>query len=198
MLEQQKRFVVSPYMEIYDLVVQKDNLLQKINQLIDFVYENLPGRRIMKGSFPTKNTDMEHLALSNDKDAKTGHKTADSSFFGYKTHIAMTEERIITSAAITTDEKNDGKELEVLYNKSRENGIKIETIIGDAAYSEKGNVELAEKERVNLVARLNPSITQGRRRKEDEFQFNKAAGMYVCRAGHMAVRNARQGKRNIG
>ena len=28
-------------------------------------------------------------------------------------------------------------------------------------------------------------ITQGRRTKEDEFEFNKDAGMYVCKAGHM-------------
>jgi len=60
--------------------------------------------------------DVEHLTLSCDTDAKVGHKTADSSFFGYKTHIAMTEERIITAAIITTGEKNDGKELETLYN----------------------------------------------------------------------------------
>ena len=38
---------------------------------------------------------MEHLETSKDEDAKTGHKTADTSFWGYKTHIAMTEERII-------------------------------------------------------------------------------------------------------
>ena len=49
--------------------------------------------------------DMEHLETSKDEDAKTGHKTADTSFFGYKT-IAMTEERIITAATITSGEKN--------------------------------------------------------------------------------------------
>ena len=77
------------------------------------------------------------MQTSNDEDAMVGHKTADSSFFGYKTHIAMTEERIITAATITTGEKNDGKELETLYNKSKATGMEIETIIGDAAYSEK-------------------------------------------------------------
>lgn len=41
-------------------------------------------------------------------------ETADSSFFGYKTHIAMSEERIITAATITTGEKTDGKQLETL------------------------------------------------------------------------------------
>jgi hypothetical protein len=36
---------------------------------------------------------------------------ADSSFFGYKTHLAMTEERIITAAVVTSGEKGDGPEL---------------------------------------------------------------------------------------
>ena len=141
--------------------------------------------------------DVEHLTVSSDADAKVGHKTADSSFFGYKTHIAMTEERIITAATITTGEKNDGKELETLYHKSKETGMKIDTIIGDAAYSEKRNIELAGEEDIKLVAKLNPSVTQGFRKKEDQFQFNKDAGMYVCKAGHMAKRKARQGKKNI-
>jgi len=146
----------------------------------------------------TMQDDTLHLELSKDADARVGHKTADSSFFGYKTHIAMTEERIITAATITTGEKSDGKELENLYRKSRENGIDIDTIIGDAAYSEKGNIELAQTEDIKLVAKLNPSVSQGCRKKEDEFQFNKDAGMYVCKAGHMAIRKARQGKKNRG
>ena len=58
--------------------------------------------------------DMEYLETSKDGDAKIGHKTADTSFFGYKTHIAMTEERIITAATVTSGEKTDGKELPAL------------------------------------------------------------------------------------
>lgn len=142
--------------------------------------------------------DLEHMKISEDGDAKVGHKTADTSFFGYKTHIAMTEERIITAATITTGEKNDGKELESLLTKSIEAGMEVETIIGDAAYSEKGNIKLAHEKTIKLVAKLNPSVTQGFRKKEDEFQFNKDAGMYVCRAGHMAIKKARQGKKNRG
>jgi len=142
--------------------------------------------------------DVEHLTNSKDRDARVGHKTQDSSFFGYKTHIAMTEERIITAATVTTGEKNDGKELNNLYFKSKASGMEIDTIIGDAAYSEKGNIKLALDEKINLVAKLNPGVTQGNRKKEDEFQFNKDAGMYMCHAGHLAIRKARQGKKNIG
>ncbi|SEB90308.1 Transposase [Paenibacillus sp. GP183] len=50
--------------------------------------------------------DLEQLRISEDQDARVGHKSADSSFFGYKTYIAMTEERIITAAVVTTGEKN--------------------------------------------------------------------------------------------
>lgn len=142
--------------------------------------------------------DIEHLQISADEDAKIGHKTADSSFFGYKTHIAMTEERIITAATITGGERNDGKELKNLFEKSKEAGIIIDTIIGDAAYSEKGNIEFSGKESIRLVAKLNPSVTQGYRKKEDEFDFNKDSGMYVCKAGNMAIRKARQGEKGTG
>jgi len=50
---------------------------------------------------------------------------------------------------------------------------------------------------IKLVAKLNPSVTQGYRKKEDEFEFNKDAGMYVCKAGHMAIKKARQGKKGV-
>lgn len=33
--------------------------------------------------------------------------------------------------------------------------------------------------------------------KEDEFEFNKDAGMYVCKARHLAIRKARTGKKGI-
>ena len=72
--------------------------------------------------------DLEHLETSKDADAKTGHKTADTAFFGYKTHIAMSEERIVTAATITSGEKTDGKELPELVRKSREAGSEIRLI----------------------------------------------------------------------
>lgn len=141
--------------------------------------------------------DIEHLVESNDQDARVGHKSADTSFFGYKTHIAMSEERIITAATITSGEKNDGKELRSLVEKSQAAGMDVETVIGDAAYSEKGNIEYTNENEMELVSKLNPS-TQGTRVKEDEFEFNKDAGMYVCKAGHMAIRKAKQGKKDVG
>jgi len=142
--------------------------------------------------------DLEQVKCSKDQDAKVGHKTSDSSFFGYKTHLAMSEERIITAAVITTGEKNDGKQLQSLIEKSEEAGVQVEEVIGDAAYSEKENIIYSNENEIKLVAKLNPIVTQGTRTKEDEFDFNKDAGMYVCKAGHLAIRKARTGKRNVG
>ena len=48
------------------------------------------------------------------------------------------------------------------------------------------------------MAKLNPAISQGSRRAEQSFEFNKDAGMFVCPAGHMAIRRAKQGKKNQG
>lgn len=87
--------------------------------------------------------DIEQLQLSKDADAKIGHKIADTSFFGYKSHIAMSDERIITSAIVTTGEKSDGKYLETLIEKS------------------------------------------------------KNADMFVCPSDHLAVRKAKQGRKNV-
>lgn len=146
----------------------------------------------------TVEDDVEQLRLAADEDARVGHKSADSAFFGYKTHLAMTEERIITAAVVTTGEKNDGKQLQTLIEKSKAAGMQVKTVIGDTAYSEKDNISYAKTNEIELVAKLNPLITQGWRKKEDEFLFNKDAGMYVCKAGHMAYRKARQGKKGQG
>jgi len=60
-------------------------------------------------------------SYSNDPDARVGHKSADSAFFGFKTHIAMSNERIITAAIVTTGEKSDGRYLQELIEKIRIN-----------------------------------------------------------------------------
>lgn len=143
---------------------------------------------------------QENYTLSRDIDARVGHKTADSSFFGYKTHLAMTEERIITAAVVTSGEKGDGPELPNLLKMSQENGIAVETIIGDSAYSGKENLSLKGEndKNIKIVAKLNPSITQGFRKDQDRFDYNKDADMFICPAGHLAIRKARQGKKEDG
>lgn len=133
------------------------------------------------------------LEYSKEQDAKVGHKTADTSFFGYKTHIAMDEEtRIITSATITSGEKHDGKELKKLIEKTEETGVEVEAVIGDGAYSEEENLKYCEEKGIKNVSKLSRTVLYGNRRKDDEFSYNKDAGMMVCPAGHMAIKKTHQ------
>lgn len=139
----------------------------------------------------------EYYLLSKDDEARLGYKSVDSSFFGYKTHLAMTEERIVTAAVVTTGEKGDGPELPRLLEISQQNGMEVDTIIGDAAYSGKGNLELAKKQNIYIIAKLNPTVSQGCRKEGDHFNYNKDAGMFVCPAGHLAIKKVRGGKKNV-
>ena len=138
-----------------------------------------------------EDTEIE-LEYSKDQDAKVGHKSADTSFFGYKTHIAMTPERIITATTITSGEKHDGKELVDLIEKSEQSGIKVEAIIGDGAYSEEENLKYCNEENIKNVSKLSSSVTHGNGKNKEDFEYNKDAGMYVCKAGHMAIKKVHQ------
>ncbi len=164
--------------QVIDIVKKDDALMlhQNINETLNLLQE-------------TVNDTNEELQYSKDLDAKTGHKTADSSFFGYKTHIAMTSDRIITAVTVTTGEKPDGKELKMLVEKTEQNGLEVENIVGDGAYSEKDNIEYSKENDIKLVSKLNKTITEGSWHKTElEFTYNKDAKMYVCPAGHIAFK----------
>ena len=138
---------------------------------------------------------QEHLAQSKDQDARVGHKTADTSFFGYKTHLALTPERIITAYTVTSGEKADGKELDGLITLTESAGIKVDSVVGDTAYSEKDNLEMAKEREIRLVSKLSESVTHSPNKSSLNFVFNKDAGMYVCKAGHMSVKTSITGKK---
>lgn len=106
----------------------------------------------------------------------------------------MSEERIITAATVTSGEKGDGPQLPQLVDESRNNGMEVECVIGDSAYSGDANLKKAADEDFKIVAKLNPCVSQGFRKEGDKFDFNKDAGMYICPAGHLAIRKAKQGK----
>ena len=166
-------------------LIKKDErftVLPAIKEQLDYLEETM------------MDTEYE-IEYSKDQDARIGHKTADTSFFGYKTHIAMTPERIITAATITSGEKHDGKQLQTLVEKTQENGIEVEAVIGDGAYSEKENIEYCENNNIKLASKLSKQVTHGNRNENDTFEYNKDAGMYVCKAGNMAIRKAKQGSK---
>ncbi|WP_270583206.1 IS1182 family transposase [Enterococcus raffinosus] len=141
---------------------------------------------------------QEYEVYSHDTSAKVGHKTAETEFFGYKTHLAITEERIIAAASVTGGDVGDGPYLKELVEKSRANGIDVKEVIGDTAYSGKANLLFTAEEKIKLYSKLHPVISNGTRDPEQEWEYNKDAGMYVCPNGQLAFRKAVQGKKNQG
>jgi len=90
----------------------------------------------------------------------------------------MTSERIITAATVTSREKPDGNELEVLVEKKHKAGIEVENVIADTAYSGKENIKLANKtnesdrKNFNFASKLKPVITQGNKKDKLVYYFD--------------------------
>ena len=131
--------------------------------------------------------DLEYQKyVSLDKDAKFGSKKAGHSFFGYKAHIGMTPESIVVAATVTSGEVSDGDYLVPLVEQAIQNGLEVESAIADSAYAGKDNLD-ALKDKVKVVAPVNPIITQGHRNGMDSrFHYNKDADTYMCPAGELA------------
>ena len=106
------------------------------------------------------------------------HKSADSSFFKYKTHLAIIEKRIILEAVVISGEKGDGPVLLKLQEISLQNGIAVDTIIGDASYSGKENLSLSGKQK-KILTKPKPSISQSFRKNKNKFHYNKDADIFV-------------------
>ena len=129
----------------------------------------------------------DHYTLSNDPEARVGHKSADTEFYGYKTHIAMTPERVIVAATMTTGEKGDGPELPELIDKSKEKLPDLERVVGDGAYAGQNNLEKAEHDKIKIVAKVNPKLLEGTDYEKQGFSYNKDADRLVCPVGHMST-----------
>jgi hypothetical protein len=165
---------IATVVENDDRLIIRENILNRLN----FLREGL-------------NDTQAALEEAFDSDAKVGHKSKDDPFFGYKTHIAMTEERLITAAVITSGEKPDGPELQTLVAKSQESGVEVQEIIGDTAYSGKDNLIYGNDNNIAIISKLNPVISNGNRHHANDFTYNKDADLMVCPAGHMARRKSK-------
>jgi transposase len=131
-----------------------------------------------------------------DEDAKSGHKSENNHFFGYKTHIAMTEERIITGLETTTGEASDGKHLQKIVEQSKANGIDVKEVCGDSAYPSKDNLEYAKKNEIKLISKMNSTVSSAINSERNDFVFNKDADTFQCPAGYLSIRKAKTKQNN--
>lgn len=136
---------------------------------------------------------IRQIRSKDDEDARFGHKTPTSTFFGYKTHIAMSEDRIITGIEVTDGSKPDGLQLPALLERSKENGVEVKEIVGDMAYVSDDNLTICDENDVILYAKTNSAVAAAANRGlEEGFSYNKDAHMLQCPAGHLAMRGEKK------
>jgi IS5 family transposase len=182
--------------DLNDEISYSRELIETIKKSIDAKGSEKAKKLLARVENLLKDDKIKEIQSAVDEDAKLGYKSEENNFFGYKTHIAMTDERIITALEVTTGEAPDGPELVSLIETSKANGIDVNEVLGDTAYSSKENLEYVELNKISLVSKLNPVISNGSGQKKQGFTYNKDADMFVCPAGHLACRKALKGKKN--
>ena len=140
---------------------------------------------------------LVELQSNLDEDAKIGHKSEDCDFFGYKNHIAMTEEGIITGLSVTNGTAADCKEFETIVNQTIENGVEVTDVSGDKAYSTSDILKYGELNNINIISKLKDNVTS--KEYTSEFvNFNKDADTYECVTGCLAKANKPRKNGTIG
>ena len=81
----------------------------------------------------------------------------------------------------------------------KSNGVEVENIVGDGAYSKSDNIKYANENDIKLVSKLSNCVSgNDKLRKTDlEFTYNKDAKMYVCPNKELAFRKAQHKKKKI-
>ena len=217
MIKKQETMILSEYTGIYDLVVPKDNMLRKINELIDFsfVYDELLDKYcINNGRNAIDPIRMfKYLLLKSIFDLSDVDIVERSKYdMSFKYFLGMApEENVIELSSLTKFRRlrlKDINILDMLINKTVEIAlekgiIKSKSIIVDATYtaarySQKSPHEVLQersKKLRKLVYEIDENIKNTLPAKNTI--DNLDAEMYVCKEGHMAIRKARQGKKNI-
>src|SRR5665648_184055 len=155
-IQQQQSMILRPYMVIYDLIVTKDNLLRKINELIDFsfIYNEITDRYCLaNGRNAISPIRMfKYLLLKSIFDVSDIDVVERSKYdMSFKYFLDMApEDAVIEPSSLTNFRKlrlKDMNLLDMLINKTVviaiEKGIiKSKSIIVDATHSKARSVLL--------------------------------------------------------
>jgi hypothetical protein len=169
-------------------IIYCERLLEKAREEIGGAKELIDYTRVANRLEELIKDIRDHYTVSADPDARVGHKTADSSFFGYKTSLVIDEDsNLIVGAQVTSGEVGDaisGKEVleEVVNNEL----VKVDEVLGDTAYSGQPILNMAREKGFTMIAPPHPQLginIDGR----DGFTFNKDANMFCCPQGHLAI-----------
>lgn len=129
-----------------------------------------------------------------DQDARVGHKSKTSNFYGYKTEFMMTtEERIITAVHVDNGAYVDGQKFEELLQLTMKSGVTIEEVYGDKAYFRKPILDKIKE--IQAKAYI-PVSEMAYRIDEDLYRYNKDSDEWFCAQGNKTEKKDYKKKKN--
>jgi IS5 family transposase len=185
--------------DLHDTIEDEIEYTNALINAIDNCIESKKGQKQLEKIKETlAQPNLMELQSANDNDAKIGHKSENGEFFGFKNHIAITEnEQLITGLIVTNGNESDTHHFEELIEQSIENGVEVHEVLGDTAYSSAKNLEIAEEKNIKVISKLHPRV--GALKKSTQYvHFNKDADTFECLMGNLANRhNPRKRKRGL-
>lgn len=154
-------------------------------------------KRLEKVENMLKDEKIKEIQSAVDKDARQGYKSEDNDFFGYKNHVAMTKERIVTAIEVTSGEAPDGKFLPKLVEKTQKAGMEVNEVIGDKAYSGKDNLDYGKENDIKIISRITDVITKGHKKENDGFEYIKDADTMRCPMNHLATNKSHRAAKTL-
>ncbi|AST89871.1 IS1182 family transposase [Sutcliffiella cohnii] len=195
---------IPDYKEIEDPKVAKETMKAYVEETITTVTENVDVETTPKTKAVIENakeilSDPKFLAQKGvrsivDQEARVGHKSKTSNFFGYKTEFMITtEDRIITSVRVGNGAYVDGSFFDELLQLTIKSGISVEELYGDKAYFKK--VILDKLKEIKAAAYI-PVSEMAYRINEELFSYNKDADQWSCEQGNTTIKKYYKNTKN--
>ena len=127
----------------------------------------------------------DRVISHSDPEMRHGRKSASRRFDGHKFDVMTDEDsELVLGVDVRAGNAGDGEgAVPLLKDVQKTEGIEIDTLLGDMAYSDGDVREAVEAEGTEMVAKV-PPVTNGGRFPKTEFTIDSGAGTVSCPAGN--------------
>jgi Transposase DDE domain/Transposase domain (DUF772) len=127
----------------------------------------------------------DRIVSHSDPEMRHGRKSASRRFDGHKLDVISDEDsELILGVDVRAGNAGDGEGAAPLLQGVQDiDGVEVDTLLGDMAYSDGDVREAVEKTGAQLVAKV-PPITNSSRFPKTDFTIDTTAGSVICPAGH--------------
>lgn len=183
---------IPDYKEIEDHKEAKETMksyleetMTKVEETVDL--ENSPKTKEVLGNAKEILEDPKFIEQKGvrslvDQDARVGHKSKNSHFFGFKTeYMITTDDRIITAVNVSDGAYVDGKNFDHLLELTQKSGVTIDEVYGDKAYFRKPILDKIKEMEAKAYI---PVSEMAYKINEELYSYNKDSDEWFCVQGN--------------